>query len=121
MPSPTVLAPLGPRLKGRSIDLLIIEYEEGKTLRELAKDVGVSHVHLARLLKANGAKMRSRSANTTKVNAAKQNFASVQAAHAVILYSYGAPVDEIAASLRRPASWVADQIRESGAAVQGAL
>lgn len=121
MPSTVVSALKGPMLKGRSIDLLIVEYEEGKTLRELARDVGVSHVHLARLLKANGAKMRSRSANTTKVNAAKQNLASVQAAHAVILYSYGAPVDEIAASLRRPASWVADQIREAGAAVRGVV
>ncbi len=110
-----------PRLKGRPIDLLVVEYEEGKTLRQIAADVGVSHVHVARLLKANGAKMRPRSGNTAKANALKADFAAVQAAHAVILYAYGAPVDEIAVSLRRPASWVADQIRESGAAVQGAL
>lgn len=108
-----------PRLKGHSLPDLVLAYEEGRTLREIASEVGVSHVHLARLLKAQGAVMRSRASNTAKTNAAKADLAQIHSAHAVVLYSYGVPLDEIARSLRRPIEWIADQVRDAGLAAGG--
>lgn len=93
-----------------------IQYIEGKSLRELAKSAGVSHVHLSRLLKASGVSMRKRSSsrNTQRANTVRTHRHVLHAAHAVILYAYGVDVDEIAVSLNRSADWVRLEIRAAG-------
>lgn len=106
--------------RGFSVEKLIADYEEGRSLREIAAEVGVSHVHLSRVLRANGAVMRARSSsrNTKTANDLRARRLTIQAAHAVILYSYGVDVEEIAVSLGRTPDWVVQEVVSAGVAVR---
>ena len=106
--------------RGFDVGKLIAEYDEGRSLREIASEVGVSHVHLSRVLRANGAVMRARSSakNTKTANDLRAKRFTIQAAHAVILYSYGVDVEEIAVSLGRTPDWVTQEVVSAGVSIR---
>jgi len=115
-----VKKPPVPMLAGVEVPRLIEQYEEGRSLRDLAAEIGVSHVHLARVIKANGAKMRERSSsrNPQAANALRAKRLAIQSAHAVILYAYGVDVDEIAVSLGRTPDWVRQEVFAAGVTIR---
>lgn len=92
------------------------DYREGKTLRELAEEWKCSHVCVWRKLKDAGEPIRKKSdtQNHKKMVAVRVDLANAHAAHAVILYDYGVPIEEIAASLRHTAGWVREKLAEAG-------
>lgn len=109
-----------PMLAGVEVQRLVAEYEEGRSLRDIAAEIGVSHVHLARIIKANGATMRKRSSsrNPQTANALRAKRLAIQSAHAAILYSYGVDADEIAVSLGRTVDWVRQEVHAAGVALR---
>lgn len=91
------------------------EYRAGRSLRALAKEVGCSHVHVWRVLKASGESVRPKAApRHPKMEGGRRELALVQSAHAVILFQHGVSVAEIAFSLRHTAAWVLSKLKESG-------
>lgn len=95
---------------------LCADYRAGKSLRELAEEWQCSHVCVWRALQSAGEPIRKRSDPRVhkQMGVAKADLANAQAAHAVILYDYGVPIEEIAASLRHTASWVREKLTEAG-------
>lgn len=91
------------------------EYQEGRSLRDLAKESGCSHVHLWRVLLANGVTIRGATdTQAQKLPKSRLSRNDIHAAHAVVLHSHGVPVDEIAFSLRHTPAWVRTKLAEAG-------
>lgn len=105
------------KAKHVDIEKVRAEYREGKSLRELAQENGVSHVHIGRLLKGVGEAMRvPRSLEIRqRMVEAKQIKAIVQQRAAVVLYTQGSmKVPEIASALGRTYDWVTRKLKEEG-------
>lgn len=92
------------------------DYRQGRSLRDLAKEYGCSHVHLWRALKAAGEPLR-RVGPVDPLPKARANLHAVHAAHALVLHSNGVPLREIAASLGHTEAWVKAKLKEAGIVV----
>lgn len=107
------------RRKASELDVayVLAEYRRGRSLRDIALEVQFSHVHLWRVLKENNQLIRDKSygpAANERLQELKGERQKIQVAHTVILYSYGASVEEIALSLRKSPSWVRKEILKAG-------
>lgn len=107
----------GKKAEDLDLDYVLAEYKRGRSLRDIAVEVKYSHVHLWRALKERGEIIRERKTGqlaNDKVRELKSQRKTIQKAHAVILYSYGASVEEIAVSLSKSATWVRVEIAKAG-------
>lgn len=107
---------------GKPLDIAKLrqEYREGRSLRELAKEVGVSHVHVSRALKEAGEPLRkARSAEIQqRMVEAKQHKALLQQRAVSVLFLNGLSPVEIAVVLQRSFVWVGRKLREEGLLVR---
>lgn len=109
---------MSPKKLALDIPKVCQEYREGRSLRDLAREHGCSHVHLWRELLAAGEPIRKATdAQAQKLPKAKLSLHTVHAAHAVVLYTHGVPVGEIAYSLRHTPAWVRSKLVEAGVQV----
>lgn len=98
------------------VDKVREEYRQGRSLRDIAKECGCSHVHLWRVLKQAGEPLR-RKGPTDPLPKARASLHAVHAAHALVLHSNGVPLHEIAASLGHTEAWVKAKLRDAGITV----
>jgi len=98
------------------VEKLRQEYREGRSLRELALECGVSHVQVGRLLKTAGEPLRVPRSNEIRQRMvdAKQTKAIVQQRAAAILLQSGMTPVEVATALGHTYDWVRRKAKEEG-------
>ena len=91
------------------------EYREGRSLRELAKETPYSHIHLWRMLKAQGEPMRQPPKHElqTKMVQARKDQSELVRRSVVTLFKGGFTVPEVSVVLNRKAVWVREVLREA--------
>lgn len=91
------------------------EYREGRSLRDIAAEVGYSHVHVRRLLQSAGEPIRKmqRYELQQRMRDAKDRMVDLRRRAAIALYKAGFATPEIAIVVGKTQTWVQAHLRDA--------
>ena len=104
-----------PKTPKHDVEWMRQEYREGRSLREIAADVGYSHVHVRRLLQAVQEPIRAipKGDLQKRMVEARTKLAELQAKAVPILFKSGMDVASIATAFQKRPEWVLTVLRDA--------
>lgn len=109
---------MSPRADRKPLDTekVLTDYAEGKSLREIAQELGISHVHVSRILQKGGVARRP-STNPSiqqRMREARQKKVELQKQAALLLIKQGMTLPDVVVVLGRKPEWLARILKEEG-------